>query len=115
MFNEIHTPLFEKKLVKPYERFVLQVLTVLPRNNKGLLNTFKFNKKTHSTMSQIAKTSVEKDFYRLRNNANFGYNCRKNIYNYKFTAIYDEIEEVSYIQIYVSSFSTIPIKILTVQ
>ena len=48
-------------------------------------------------MSQIAKTSVEKDFYRLRNNANFGYNCRKNIYNYKFTAIYDEIEEVSYI------------------
>ena len=66
-------------------------------------------------MSQIAKTSVEKDFYRLRNNANFGYNCRKNIYNYKFTAIYDEIEEVSYIQIYVSSFSTIPVKILTVQ
>ena len=52
-FNEIYTPLFEKrKLVKPYERSVIQLLSVLVKNEKGTLNSFKFNKKTHSTMKK---------------------------------------------------------------
>lgn len=38
------------------------------------------------------------------NSANFGYDCRNNIDNCKFTALYDEIEEVSCIQEYVSLF-----------
>ena len=42
----------KKKLVNSYERSVLQLLTVLQRNSKSLLNTFKFNEKTHSTMKQ---------------------------------------------------------------
>ena len=115
---------------------MFQLLTVLLRNSKALLNTFKFKEKTHSTMKQKkflpvytehlhflrkrtglivtkiyahyifeqsklkkhfeiinqvsrqnAKISVEKDFYKLMNNANFGYNCRNNIDNYKFTAL----------------------------
>ena len=47
---------------------------------------------------QNAKTSVEKDFYKVMNNTNSGYNCRNNIDNFKSTDLYDEIEEVSSIQ-----------------
>ena len=52
LFNEIYTPLLEKKkLIKPCKRSVLHLLTVLQRNKRDL-NTFKFNEKTHSTMKQ---------------------------------------------------------------
>ena len=126
LFNEIYTPIFEKsKLVKPYERSVLQLLSVLSRNEeKDIINAFKHNAKTHSimkekkiiplyaehlhflmtragwlitkifkhytfeqacfkkefvTMNQNARknaeTPVERDFYKLMNNANFGIDC----------------------------------------
>ena len=55
-----------------------------------------------SGLTSNAKASLEKDFYRLMSNANCGYGCRNNIGNCKFTVFYDEIEEVSYIQKYVS-------------
>ena len=43
LFNELYTPIFEKKkLVKPYERSVIQLLSVLLKNNE----------KTHSTMKK---------------------------------------------------------------
>ena len=66
---------------------------------------FKF-KKDLVVMNQVshenAKAFVEKDFYKLMNNANFGYGCRNNIDNCKFTALFDEIDEVSYNQKYLS-------------
>ena len=51
---EIYMPIFEKhKLIKPYERSVLQLLDILSRNDeKDLINMFKDNAKTHSTMKQ---------------------------------------------------------------
>ena len=51
---EIYMPIFEKhKLIKPYERSVLQLLYILSRNDeKDLINMFKDNAKTHSTMKQ---------------------------------------------------------------
>ena len=53
LFNELYTPIFEKKkVIKPYERSVIQLLSVLVENKKGGLNTFKFNEKTHSTMKK---------------------------------------------------------------
>ena len=53
LFNEIYTPKFEKKkVVKPFERSVLQLMSVMVKNKKDLLNTFKFNEKTHSTMNK---------------------------------------------------------------
>ena len=45
---------------------------------------------------QIAKTSVEKDFHKLMNNSNFGYDCQNNADNCFFAPIFDEPEELSY-------------------
>ena len=47
---------------------------------------------------QNAKTPMEKNFYKLMNNINFGYNCRNNFENRYFTAIIDEIEEMANIR-----------------
>ena len=45
---------------------------------------------------QTAKNSVEKDFFKLLKNANFGSNCRCNLDNCKFVLIFDELNEISY-------------------
>ena len=57
MSHETYSPLFEeKKLIKPYERSILQLLSVRQEKSrnkeKGLINTFKHNTKTHSTMKE---------------------------------------------------------------
>ena len=47
---------------------------------------------------KTAKTKVEKDFYKLLNNSNFGYNCRNNIENCTLDLLYDDLDETSYIK-----------------
>ena len=47
---------------------------------------------------QNAKNAIEKDFYKLMNNANFGYDCRSNLDNYQFIPIFDELREVTYLK-----------------
>ena len=47
---------------------------------------------------KIARSKVEKDFYKLLNNSNFGSDCRNNIGNSKIDLLYDGLEEVSYIK-----------------
>ena len=47
---------------------------------------------------QKAQTDVEKDFYKLMNNANFGYDCCNNANNCYFSPIYDEIDELLYVK-----------------
>ena len=49
---------------------------------------------------QNPKNAIEKDFCKLINNANFGYNCRSNANNTKFEPIIDEISEIVYIKKY---------------
>ena len=53
---------------------------------------------------QESKNNVEKHFYKLMNNSNFGYNCRKNIDNCQFVPLFDEYREISYINRYHNIF-----------
>ena len=53
---------------------------------------------------QIAQTNVEKDFYKLLNNSNFGIDCRSNIDNRTLEPIYDEISEIAFIKKYENIF-----------
>ena len=52
-----------------------------------------------------AKTKVEKDFYKLLNNSNFGNDCRNNIGNCSLELIYDGPEELVYIKKFTNVFS----------
>ena len=49
---------------------------------------------------KIAKTKVEKDFYKLLNNSNFGNDCRNNIGNCKLELMFDGLDEIAYIKKY---------------
>ena len=53
---------------------------------------------------QESKNDIEKDFYKLMNNSNFGYDCRNNLDNCKFVRIFDELKELTYVERYHNIF-----------
>ena len=53
---------------------------------------------------QQAKDEVTKDFFKLMNNSNFGYDCRNNLENCKFNPIFDELNEITNVTRYDSIF-----------
>ena len=53
---------------------------------------------------QESTNSVEKDFYKLMNNSNFGYDCRNNIDNCKLVPIFDEHNEITFASRYHNIF-----------
>ena len=53
---------------------------------------------------QNATNDIEKNFYKLMNNSNFGFDCRNNANNLKFEPLLNEIEELSYINKYHSLY-----------
>ena len=73
--------------------------------------TFKQDKfkKDFVVMNQNARkkatTKVEKDFYKLLNNSNFGNDFRNNVRNCNLELLYDGAEEVKYIKKYSNIFS----------
>ena len=54
---------------------------------------------------KTAKTKVEKDFYKLLNNSNFGNDCRNNIGNCKLDLLYDGLDGISYIKKFTNIFN----------
>ena len=53
---------------------------------------------------QESKYSIEKDFYKLMNNLNFGYDSQNNLDNCQFVPIFDEYKEVTYVGRYFNFF-----------
>ena len=49
-------------------------------------------------MKKEAETDMEKNFYKLLNNSNFGYDCCRNWDNYSFQVTSCQIEELTYAQ-----------------
>ena len=47
---------------------------------------------------KVAKTKVEKDFYKFLNNSNFSNNCRNNTGNCKLELMFDGLDEITYIK-----------------
>ena len=63
-----------------------------------------YESKMNQKSRQKSKNSIEKDFYKLMNNLNFGYDRRNNIDNWKFVPIFDEYEEITFINRYHNIF-----------
>ena len=53
---------------------------------------------------QTVKYAVEKDFFKLLNSTNFGYDCQNNLDNCTFVPIFDELNEVTYLKKYCDMF-----------
>ena len=54
---------------------------------------------------ETAKTKVEKDFYKLLNNSNFGCDCRNNIGNCNIELLYNGVEEIKFVKKFTDIFS----------
>ena len=54
---------------------------------------------------QKASSSVEKDFYKLLYNSNFGIVCRNNIDNCYLEPLYDDFSEISYAKKFTTIFN----------
>ena len=111
--SKTHSTLKEKKYVALYAEDLHFLITWA-----GLLVTHIYKHLTFSQSKfkkdfvvmnqkgrQTATSSVEKDFYKLLNNSNFGIDCRNNIYNCYLEPLYNDFAEISYIRKFTTIFN----------
>ena len=108
MIKKAHATLFKKRFSPMYLEHLVFVI------NRGgwcvtkMYSHFTFEleavKKNFILMNQKsrqnAKNYIEKGFFKLMNNSNFGYDCRNNLDNCQFIPIFDELKEVTYLKSY---------------
>ena len=101
--KKAHATLFEKQIQRMYlEQLCFAI------NNAGLSITKIYSyytfeqecfKKEFILMNQRSrqngKNSLEKDFYKLINNSDFGYDCRNNLDNCQFVRIFNELQQIT--------------------
>ena len=49
---------------------------------------------------------MEKDFCKLMNNSNFGYDCKNNLDNCQFVPIFNELNKITYLKRYYKYFNS---------
>ena len=98
MFNRKFQPMyleqscfFIKRAVWPVTKIYLHFTFELERFKR---NFVLMNQRSR----QKAKNSIEKDFYKLMNNSNFGYDCHNDLDNCQFVPIFDELQEIAYLK-----------------
>ena len=107
-----HATMFPKKFTPLYLEDLKFLILRAGWHVTKLYSHFKFEqdsfKKNFVLMNQKsrqdAKNNIEKDFYKLMNNANFGFDCSNNANNTKLESIIDEMNEISYIKKYYNLF-----------
>ena len=107
-----HATLFPKKCIPLYIEDLRFLIKTAGWIVTKLYSHFTFKqdtiKKDFVLMNQYsrqnAKNDIEKNFYKLMNNSNFGFDCRNNANNLKFEPLINEIEELTYIRRYHNLF-----------
>ena len=108
--SKTHSALKEKKFIPLYAGDLRFLLTRVGWLVTHIYEHFAFEqlkfKKDFLVMNQKSRqkaaSSVEKDFYKLLNNSNFGIDCRDNIDNCILEPLFDDFEEISYIKKFMS-------------
>ena len=99
-FLKLHATLFKKTFQPIYLKQLVFVIKRAGWQVTKLYSHYAFEqerfKKDFILMNQRArqnsKNAIKKDFYKLMNKPNFGYDCHNNIDNFQFVPIFDELQ-----------------------
>ena len=116
-----HATLFKKNFIPLYlEDFVFLIKRagwIVTKFHSYLTFEQSRCKRNFTLMNQKSrqkpKTNVEKDFYKLLNNSNFGCDCRNDIDICQFVPILDEYREIAYTNGYRNIFDKIVSSFIT--